>query len=349
MAPSRRCCCRASSAPARRHRPPPMGPSPLDRMQRALSNEPGLISDVLRPQPVFADGKLHGYRVYPGRDARAFAALGLRNGDLVLAINGTALDDPARGNDIFSTLGNSDQARVTVMRNGQQQDITLNMAQTASQAEQMSNGQQRPALGRCRIGPECRAAARPGADRTQSPGAPRLCGTATSLDVRRLKLQGTFLMTFSYSVTSVLARVLAGSLAGGAFLMVAAAPALSPGVALAQAPGAAPSAARNPQRRQFPGPGQNTGDEARITLNFKDADIRADCRGGGHGHPQDLHHRPAGARAGDDAVIDAGHPRDVLSDLPVHPAGARLHRGARRGRLHQDRPGRQPALLSRCG
>jgi general secretion pathway protein C len=118
----------------------PMGPSPMDRMQRALSNEPGLISDVLRPQPVFADGKLHGYRVYPGRDVRAFAALGLRNGDLVLAINGTALDDPARGNDIFSSLGNSDQARVTVMRNGQQQDITLNMAQIATQAEQLSTG-----------------------------------------------------------------------------------------------------------------------------------------------------------------------------------------------------------------
>lgn len=120
------------------------GPSPLDRVQRALTNEPGLISDVLRPQPVFADGKLHGYRVYPGRDARAFAALGLRQGDLVLAINGTTLDDPNRGNEIFSSLGNSDQARVTVIRNGQQQDINLNMAQIANQAEQLSNGSEQP-------------------------------------------------------------------------------------------------------------------------------------------------------------------------------------------------------------
>jgi general secretion pathway protein C len=114
------------------------GPSALDRMQRVISNEPGLISDVLRPQPVFAEGKLRGYRVYPGRNARAFAALGLRNGDLVLSVNGTALDDPTRGNDIFSSLGNSDQAHVTVMRNGQQQDITLNMSQIATQAEQIS-------------------------------------------------------------------------------------------------------------------------------------------------------------------------------------------------------------------
>jgi general secretion pathway protein C len=122
--------------------PLPTGPLPsaLDRVQRVLTNEPGLISDVLRPQPVFAEGKLRGYRVYPGQNVKAFATLGLRNGDLVTAINGTALDDPARGNDIFSTLGNTDQARVTVMRNGQQQDITLNMSQIANQAEQLSNG-----------------------------------------------------------------------------------------------------------------------------------------------------------------------------------------------------------------
>jgi general secretion pathway protein C len=129
--------------------PGPGGPGPtaLDRMTRAISNEPGLISDVLRPQPVFAEGKLRGYRVYPGQNAKAFASLGLRNGDLVLSVNGTALDDPTRGNDIFASLGNSDQARVTVMRNGQQQDITLNMSQIANQAEQLSNGIDQAAAG----------------------------------------------------------------------------------------------------------------------------------------------------------------------------------------------------------
>jgi general secretion pathway protein C len=118
----------------------PAGPSSFDRVQRALTNEPGLISDVLRPQPVFQDGKLRGYRVYPGTNAKAFAALGLRNGDLVLAVNGTALDDASRGNEIFSSLSNSSQARVTVMRNGQQQDVMLNMSQIANEAEQLSTG-----------------------------------------------------------------------------------------------------------------------------------------------------------------------------------------------------------------
>jgi general secretion pathway protein C len=148
------------------------GGNALDRMQRVISNEPGLISDVLRPQPVFAEGKLRGYRVYPGRNARAFAALGLRNGDLVLSVNGTSLDDPTRGNDIFASLGNSDQAHVTVMRNGQQQDVTLNMSQIASQAEQISTGSaDQSATGAS--APEPNAAPPPDQPAAGPPGGPR--------------------------------------------------------------------------------------------------------------------------------------------------------------------------------
>ena len=100
----------------------------------SLSNR-GLIADIMRPQPVFAQGKQRGYRVYPGRNRQAFTRLGLRPGDLVTAINGTPLDDPARGQEIFQTLGSSSEAHVTVMRNGQQQDLTLNIAQVAQEAE----------------------------------------------------------------------------------------------------------------------------------------------------------------------------------------------------------------------
>ena len=54
-----------------------------------------------------------------------------------MAINGTPLDDPARGQEIFRTLGSSSEAHVTVMRSGQQQDLTLNIAQVAQEAEGM--------------------------------------------------------------------------------------------------------------------------------------------------------------------------------------------------------------------
>ena len=113
----------------------------MDRMRKLISDDPGLMADIMRPQPVFAQGKQKGYRVYPGRNRQAFTRLGLRPGDLVMAINGTPLDDPSRGQEIFRTLGSSSEAHITVMRAGQQQDLTLNIAQVAQEAEGMAGAQ----------------------------------------------------------------------------------------------------------------------------------------------------------------------------------------------------------------
>ena len=63
------------------------------------------FAEIMRPQPVFANGVQRGYRVYPGRNRQQFAKLGLQPGDLVLSINGTPLDDPQRGMEIFNTMG----------------------------------------------------------------------------------------------------------------------------------------------------------------------------------------------------------------------------------------------------
>jgi general secretion pathway protein C len=109
-----------------------------DRMRKLITEQPSLMADVMRPQPVFANGKQTGYRVYPGRNRQAFVRLGLRPGDLVTAINGTPLDDPEHGQEIFRTLGSSAEAHVTVTRNGQQQDLVLNLAQITQEAESLA-------------------------------------------------------------------------------------------------------------------------------------------------------------------------------------------------------------------
>lgn len=112
-----------------------------DRMRKLITEQPSLLADVMRPQPVFANGKQTGYRIYPGRNRQAFLRLGLRPGDLVTAINGTPLDDPEHGQQIFNTLGSSSEAHVTVQRNGQQQDVTLNLTQLTQEAEALSGPQ----------------------------------------------------------------------------------------------------------------------------------------------------------------------------------------------------------------
>jgi general secretion pathway protein C len=112
-----------------------------DRMRKLITEQPSLMADVMRPQPVFANGKQTGYRVYPGRNRQAFLKLGLRPGDLVTAVNGTPLDDPEHGQQIFNTLGSSSEAHVTVQRNGQQQDVVLNLAQVTQEAETLVGSQ----------------------------------------------------------------------------------------------------------------------------------------------------------------------------------------------------------------
>ncbi len=53
--------------------PPPssaalQAPSPsIERMRRMITEQPGLLMDVLRPQPVMDHGKMNGFRVYPGQ------------------------------------------------------------------------------------------------------------------------------------------------------------------------------------------------------------------------------------------------------------------------------------------
>jgi general secretion pathway protein C len=142
-----------------------------DRMRKLITEQPSLMADVMRPQPVFANGKQTGYRVYPGRNRQAFVRLGLRPGDLVTAINGTPLDDPEHGQQIFSTLGSSPEAHVTVTRNGQQQDLVLNLAQVTQEAESIAaappgatpGDQAQPAP------PSGTAAPTPGADQPKPP------------------------------------------------------------------------------------------------------------------------------------------------------------------------------------
>lgn len=112
----------------------------LERMRRLVNDDPGMIGQVMRPQPVFSGGKMKGFRVYPGANRQAFARIGLRAGDLVTAINGTPLDDKDRAQEIFSTLSSSTDARVSVTRNGRQQELVLNIAQIAAEAEQMGAG-----------------------------------------------------------------------------------------------------------------------------------------------------------------------------------------------------------------
>jgi len=112
----------------------------VERMRKLVNDDPGMLSQVMRPQPVFAGGEMKGFRVYPGANRQAFSRMGLRAGDMVTAINGTPLNDKDRAQEIFGTLSSSTDARVTITRNGRQQELVLNIAQIAAEAERLNGG-----------------------------------------------------------------------------------------------------------------------------------------------------------------------------------------------------------------
>jgi len=96
-----------------------------------------LLAGLVRVQPVFAQGKLSGYRIFPGgaRGNTAFNQMGLRPGDLITAVNGTSLDDPTHAMEVLQTLSSAGSATVTVSRNGTPQEVNLNLATLSQDAE----------------------------------------------------------------------------------------------------------------------------------------------------------------------------------------------------------------------
>ena len=133
----------------------------VDNIRHLVQQDPGLLDQVMRTVPSYdsAAGKLRGFRAYPGRNRQIFNKLGLKPGDLVTAINGTALDDPQRSQEVFNTIQTSDHVTVDVERGGQKQQITLNIAQVAAQATKDLDG-------------DANSAAPPGGGAPPASGAP---------------------------------------------------------------------------------------------------------------------------------------------------------------------------------
>ncbi|MFT3905697.1 MAG: type II secretion system protein GspC [Steroidobacteraceae bacterium] len=159
--------------------PKAAAPTGGQRLQTALQNNASLLNGAIRLQAVFSQGKLSGYRVFPGRGgAEALSKLGLRAGDLITAVNGTQLDDASRAAEILQTLSSADSATVTLTRNGASEDLTLNLSEVASAAENAASGSSEADDGSTADSGQGRP---PGGGRLQGgrPGGPRGAGNGS--------------------------------------------------------------------------------------------------------------------------------------------------------------------------
>ena len=117
-------------------RPTPRATQDRSSLRQVISDNASKLSDIIRAAPHMQQGQMVGFRINPGRNRQQFASLGLRPGDVVTDINGTAMTDPSQGLQVFEALGESTQATVTVMRNGNPEVLVVDTSQLSAMEEE---------------------------------------------------------------------------------------------------------------------------------------------------------------------------------------------------------------------
>lgn len=80
-----------------------------------------------RAVPYIVDGKIAGFRLFRIKPGSLYEKIGLKNGDIVKAINGVPIDSPETALRIFSELRNETYFEVEIMRGGRPMTLTYNL------------------------------------------------------------------------------------------------------------------------------------------------------------------------------------------------------------------------------
>ncbi len=113
--------------------PPEASNSPaaeqIAEMRRDMLNEPAKFFDYVRITPRHRNGQMYGYALLPGRDAELFARMGLKPNDVAIEINGVRLNDMQQAYGVINELREASQASIKIERDGEIQDIQVNLSQ----------------------------------------------------------------------------------------------------------------------------------------------------------------------------------------------------------------------------
>ena len=101
----------------------------LSQVREELLQDPTKAGQYIRLQPVYNQGQLQGYRLYPGKNRQLFKDVGLRAGEMVTSVNGTQLDDPTRALQMLTELSTTTQMAITLERAGQSRTVNINLNQ----------------------------------------------------------------------------------------------------------------------------------------------------------------------------------------------------------------------------
>lgn len=91
----------------------------LKQAREQLANEPAKFTDFIALAPHRVDGQLLGFRVSPGKEPSLFNSVGLKNGDVVMQLNGLDLTDLQQSGEAITQLQQADLLQLEVLRDGE--------------------------------------------------------------------------------------------------------------------------------------------------------------------------------------------------------------------------------------
>lgn len=116
------------AAPSRDTALAPAAVTQLRELRESVKSNPQELMNLAELQPVVQDGQLRGYRIRPRRHMEIFRAAGLTPNDVVTAVNGIPVTDPAQFAALTAQLSSATTLQLSVERpNGQHEEITINL------------------------------------------------------------------------------------------------------------------------------------------------------------------------------------------------------------------------------
>jgi general secretion pathway protein C len=100
---------------------------PRDLIQEVSRNEALLQRQAPQIQPNYENGAPRGLRLQGMRSDSMFSRIGLRNGDVLVAVNGRAVDSPQQAAGMYESMMNETNVAITVLRRGREQTIRYSM------------------------------------------------------------------------------------------------------------------------------------------------------------------------------------------------------------------------------
>jgi hypothetical protein len=84
-----------------------------------------LLTDYIRPNPIYDGQSLVGYELYPGANSGPFNQMGLRPGDVIVKLQGIQLNDPTASWEVLRQLAAGEVLEAEVRRGGSLESLHL--------------------------------------------------------------------------------------------------------------------------------------------------------------------------------------------------------------------------------